>query len=93
MTLLLYNLSNSTNKFRYKAKWNNKGSSVETSHRYINKSVSIPVQDRDILNTFFSVRIVAGHPWNRSLIDGSDTIRSVSAIDKDFINISLHQWK
>ena len=66
------------------AKRNHKGLSVEHFHRFLNKSVTIAVEERGTNHIFVHVGIVTAYTWNSAPIDGTDIIRSVPAIGRAF---------
>ena len=61
-------------------KHNQKDLSVEHFHRFLNKSVTIAVEDRGTNDIFVPASIAAAYAWNSASIDGTDIIRSVPAI-------------
>ena len=64
-------------------KRNHKGLSVEHFHRFLNKSVTIAVEDRGTNDIFVPACIAAGYAWNSALIDGTDILRSIPAIGRE----------
>ncbi|MGH7955061.1 MAG: hypothetical protein ACREOZ_03790 [Gloeomargaritales cyanobacterium] len=66
------------------AKGNHKALSVERYHRYLNKAVTIAANDRETNEVFVAAGMVAAYAWNSSPIDGTDIIRSVPAIGREF---------
>ena len=74
------------------AKRNHKGLTVEHFHRFLNKAVTIAMEDRQSNDVFVSVGIAAGYAWNRASIDGTDILRSTVATGREFrfpIDINL----
>ena len=73
-------------------KCNQKSLLVGKFHRFLNKVVTIAASDRDILHCFGEVRVSVGYAWNCASIYGTDIIRSIPAISREFrfpLNISL----
>ena len=64
------------------AKRNYIGLSVEHFHRFLNKSVTIVVEERGTNDIFVPASIVAAYAWNSALIDDTDIIRSILAINR-----------
>ena len=52
------------------AKRNHKGLSVEHFHRFLNKSVTIVVENRGTIDIFVPAGIATGYAWNSAPIDG-----------------------
>ena len=74
------------------AKRNHKGLTVEHFHRFLNKAVTIVIEDRQSNDVFVPPGIAAGYAWNSASIDGTDILRSTVAIDREFrfpIDINL----
>ena len=65
------------------AKLNHKGLTVEHSHRFLNKSVTIATEDRGTNDIFVSAGIAAGYAWNSAPIDSTDIPRSIPAISRE----------
>ena len=63
-------------------KHNHKGLSVEHSHRFLNKSVTIAVEERGTNDVFVPASIAATCVWNSVPIDGTDIIRSIPVIGR-----------
>ena len=70
-------------KYACVAMRNHKAVLVEKFHRFLNKAVTIAVEDRKTLGCFTEVGIVAGYAWNSAPIDGTDIIRSIPAIGRE----------
>ena len=66
-------------------KSNHKRISVEHFHRFLNKIVTIAVEERGTNAIFSPASIIAAYSWNRVPIDGTDIIRSVPAIGRSLI--------
>jgi hypothetical protein len=71
-------------RFNPAAKGNHKAVSVERFFRYLNKAVTIASEDRDTLDVWIPASMIAGFAWNSSPIDGTDIIRSVAAVGREF---------
>ena len=74
------------------AKCNHKCLTVEHFHRFLNKSITITAEDRGTYDIFIPVGIAAGYAWNSAPIDGTDILRSISAIGRELhfpIDINL----
>ena len=66
------------------SKCNQKGSSLEHFHRFLNKATTIAMEDRQSNDVFVSAGIAAGHVWNIAPIDGTDILRSAVTIGREF---------
>ena len=66
------------------AKRNHKGLSVEHFHRFLNKAITIAMEDRQSNDVFVPAGIAAGYAWNSAPIDGTDILRSTVAIGREF---------
>ena len=66
-------------KFNYDiiSKQNHKGFTYEKCHKIICKITSIDAEDRQQNDYFVPVGIVAGHNWNSTLLDGTNTLKSI----------------
>ena len=62
------------------AKCNHKGLSVEYFHRFLNKYVTISVEERSTNDIFVPASIAAAYTWNSVPIDGTGNIRSIPTI-------------
>ena len=62
------------------AKRNHKGLTVEHFHRFLNKAVTIAMEDRQSNNVFVPAGIAVGYAWNSAPIDETDILRSTVAI-------------
>ena len=62
---------------------NHKGLRVEKFYRFINKAITIVVEDRGTSDIFVAAGVTAGYAWNSSPIDGTDILRSVPAIGRE----------
>ena len=76
------------------AKRKPKGLLVEKFHRFINKGITIAAEDRTTNDVFVEVGVAASHAWNSSPIDGTDILRNVPAVGREFrfpfdINLSV----
>ena len=74
------------------AKRNHKGLTVEHFHRFLNKAVTIAMEDRQSNDVFVPAGIAAGYAWNSAPIDGTDILRSTVVIGREFrfsIDINL----
>ena len=65
------------------AKHNHKGLLVEKFHRFLNKAITIAAKNRETNDIFVATGVAAGYAWNSSPIDGTDILRSVSAIGRE----------
>ena len=66
------------------AKRNHKVSFVGKFHRFLNKAVTIAMEDRQRNDIFVPSGIAAGYTWNSDHIDKTDILRSIVAIDRAF---------
>ena len=64
------------------AKPNHKGLTVEHFHRFLNKCVTIAPKERGTNDIFVTTSIAAVYAWNSIPIDGTDILRSISAIGR-----------
>jgi hypothetical protein len=74
------------------AKGNHKAVSVERYFRFLNKAVTIAINDRDDHTVWVAAAMTAGYAWNSAPIDGTDILRSVAAVGRPFpfpIDIAL----
>jgi hypothetical protein len=62
------------------AKGNHKAVSVERYFRFLNKAVTIAINDRDDHTVWVAAAMTAGYAWNSAPIDGTDILRSVAAV-------------
>ena len=53
---------------------------VETFHRFLNKVVTIALNDMDNISIFVYAGITTTYAWNSALIDGTDIMRSIPTI-------------
>ena len=65
------------------SKINHKGLLVGKSHRFMNKSIMIAVEDRETNDVFLATSVVAEYVWNYSLIDGTDILCSFLTIGRE----------
>ena len=70
-------------RYHQAARGNHKAVSVERFFRYLNKAVTIATNDRNLRATMPSVSI-AIYAWNACPIDGTEIVRSVPAIGREF---------
>ena len=70
-------------KYECVVKRDHKAVLVEKFHRFLNKVVTIAVEDRKTLVCFTEAGIVAGYAWNSAPIDGTDIFRSIPAIGRE----------
>jgi hypothetical protein len=63
---------------------NHKAVSVERFFRYLNKAVTIASSDRGTNLVWVKASMIATYAWNCSPIDGTDIVRSVPAMGRDF---------
>ena len=68
--------------YDFLAKHNHKGLSVEHFHCFLNKSVTIAVEERSTNDIFVPSSIVSAYVWSSAPIAGADIIRSVPAIGR-----------
>ena len=66
------------------AKRNDKELTVEHFHRFLNKVVTISMEDRQSNGVFVMTWIAVGYMWNSAPIDGTDILRSTIAIGREF---------
>ena len=75
------------------AKGNHKAVSVERFFRYLNKAVTIATNDHGNLSkVWLPSAMLAAYGWNSSPIDGTDIVRSIPAVGREFrlpLDISL----
>ena len=57
--------------------------SLEHSHRFLNKSVTIAAEDRGTNDIFVPAGIAAGYAWNSAPKDSTDILRSIPAISRE----------
>ena len=79
-------------KYDILTKRNHKGLTVEHFHRFLNKTVTIAIEDRQRNDVFIPAVIAAGHAWNSAPINGIDILRSTVVIGREFrfpIDINL----
>ena len=62
------------------SKSNDKGLSFENFYRYLNKTITIAVEDRQTNYVFVVADIAVENTWNRVLIDSTDILRNMTAI-------------
>jgi len=67
-------------RFHAAAKGNHKAVSVECYFRFINKAVTIAINDRDDPTVWVPASMTACYAWNSGPIDGTDILCSVAAI-------------
>ena len=75
------------------AKCNHKGLIVDHFHRFLDKSLTMAAEDRGTNAIFVPTGIDTGYAWNSAPIDGTDILRSISAVGHELhfpidINIS-----
>ena len=63
---------------------NHKAVSVERFFRYLNKAVTIASSDRGTHLVWVQASMIATYAWNCSPIDGTDVVRSVPAMGREF---------
>ncbi len=63
---------------------NHKAVSVERFFRYLNKAVTIASSDRGTPLVWVEASMIATYAWNCSPIDGTDVVRSVPAMGREF---------
>jgi hypothetical protein len=81
-------------RFHQAARGNHKAVSVERFFRYLNKAVAIAANDRNTNQVFIETSHCAAYAWNSSCIDGTDIVRSVVAVGREFkfpLDITLHE--
>ena len=81
-------------RFHQAARGNHKAVSVECFFRYLNKAVTIAANDCDTNQVFIETSHCAAYAWNSSCIDGTDIVRSVVAVGREFkfpLDITLHE--
>jgi len=66
------------------SKGNHQALSVECFHHYLNKALTIARNDRHNSSDFVPAACAATYTWNSSPIDGTDIIRSIPAIGREF---------
>jgi hypothetical protein len=66
------------------ARGNHKAVSVERFFRVLNRSVAIACNDRGTNQVFVEAVHCTAYDWNASPIDGTDIIRSVAAVGREF---------
>ena len=80
-------------RFHAASRGNHKAVSVERYFRYLNKAVTIAATDRATNHVFVETAQCAAYAWNSSCIDGTEIIRSVAAVGREFkfpLDLSLH---
>ena len=55
---------------------------------FLNKNVTIVVEDGGINDVYVPTSVVAGYAWNNVAINGSDILQCISAIGRD-LNLSV----
>ncbi len=63
---------------------NHKAVSVERFFRYLNKAVTIASSDRGTPLVWVEAAMIATYAWNCSPIDGTDVVRSIPAMGREF---------
>jgi hypothetical protein len=63
---------------------NHKAVSVERFFRYLNKAVTIASSDRGTQLVWVEAAMIATYAWNCSPIDGTDVVRSIPAMGREF---------
>ena len=53
---------------------------VEQFHMFINKSITVSVENRGTNDVFVATGFAAGYAWNSALIDGTDIPRNIPVI-------------
>ena len=71
-------------RFHQAARGNHKAVSVKRFFRYLNKAVAIAANDRNTNQVFVETSHCAAYAWNSSCIDGTNIIRSVVAVGREF---------
>ena len=74
------------------AKRNHKGLTVEHFHLFLNKTVTIAMEDQQSNDVFVLAEMALGYVWNNAPIDRTDILRSTVAIGREFrfpIDINL----
>ena len=67
-------------RFYIVSKWNHKAVGVERFHKFLNHSQRISTEARGTSGPFVEVGMATVYAWNASTIDGTEIIRSVTAI-------------
>ena len=65
------------------AKRNHKGLLVEKIYRFLNKDITITVEDKGTNYICVAASIAAEYAWNSSPIDGTDILRSAPTIGRE----------
>jgi hypothetical protein len=71
-------------KYHAASRGNHKAVSVERFFRYLNKAVTLASSDRGTPLVWIEASMIATYAWNCSPIDGTDVIRSVPAMGREF---------
>ena len=74
------------------AKRNHKGLTVEHFHRFLNKAMTIAIENRQSNDVFVPAGIAVGYAWNSAPMHSTDILRSTVAIGREFrftIDINL----
>jgi hypothetical protein len=70
--------------FHQAARGNHKAVTVERFFRFLNRLLTIHSNDRATNQVFVETSECAAYAWNSSAIDGTDIIRSVAAVGREF---------
>ena len=62
---------------------NHKGLLVEKFHHFINKAITIAVEDRGTNDAFIAARVATGYIYNSFSIDGTNILRSSPAVGRE----------
>jgi hypothetical protein len=72
-------------RFHTVARGNHQALVVERFHSFLNKAVTLATHDRDnIAEVYIPASALACYTWNSSPIDGTDIVRSVPAVGREF---------
>jgi hypothetical protein len=71
-------------KFHAAARGNHQAVSVERFFRYLNKALTIASSERNSNQVWVETSHCAIYAWNSSCIDGTDIMRSVAAVGREF---------
>ena len=65
-----------------RANRNHKGLTVEHFHHFLNKAVTVAMEDRQSNDIFVPAEITAEYKWHSASIDGTDILRNTIAIGR-----------
>ena len=71
-------------RFHPEARGNHKAVSVERFFRFLNKAFTIVANDRNTNQVLVETAQCVAYAWNSSYIDGTDIVRSVIAVSREF---------